>query len=223
MPERSPLVEARDLGFSYGEAPLFRHVNLEIFSGEFIGLIGGNGSGKSTLLKVLLGLESATEGECFLFGKPSSQFRDWGRIGYLSQRATAFNTAFPATVEEVVLSGLSHEIGLLRRPRQDHRQRVREALRLVGMEEKQAQRVGHLSGGQQQRVFIARLLVTRPELIFLDEPTVGIDVKNVHEIYRILHQLNEEQGMAIVLVSHDMDAILQHSQRQLNMEENNIW
>lgn len=212
-----PVIQIRDLGFSYGEKPVFRHLNLNIYANEFVGLIGANGSGKSTLVKLILGLETPTEGKIIRFGKENWESRSRSQIGYISQKAASFNSAFPGTVEEVVMANLWSKIGLLRRPKAVHRQRVKEALELVGMQDYRRQLIGNLSGGQQQRVFLARVLVNEPKLIFLDEPTVGIDAKSEGEIYQLLNMLNQKAGVGIVLVSHDIGAVTVHTERLLCM------
>lgn len=213
----APAIEVRDLGFSYGEEPVFRHLSLQVGRHEFVGLIGANGAGKSTLVRLILGLEKPTEGEVLLFGQKQESFRDWGRIGYVSQKAAAFNSAFPGTVREVVLANLYSKIGLLRRPKKEHHERVEEALCRVGMQDYSKRLIGQLSGGQQQRVFLARVLVNDPELILLDEPTVGIDARSEGELYQLLHKLNEENGMGVLLVSHDIGAVTVHTKRLLCM------
>lgn len=206
MPKQpSLLLEAKGLGFSYGDKPVFQQVNLKLNRGEFAGLIGSNGAGKSTLIKVLLGLLKPTQGEVHKHTTAT--------LGYVSQKATAFNTSFPATVQEVVLANLCKQIGLFRRPRSIHYEQVEEALCAVGMQDHRHRLIGQLSGGQQQRVFLARALVNQPELLFLDEPTVGVDTKSEGEIYQLLHQLNEEKNLALLLISHDIGAVSIHVQR----------
>lgn len=213
----APAIEIRNLGFSYGEKVVFRHLSLSIMPDEFVGLIGANGAGKSTLVKLILGLEKPLEGEVFLFGQPREQFKAWSNIGYVSQKAASFNSSFPGTVEEVVMSNLYSSIGLLRRPKAIHRERVDEALTMVGMQDLKKRMIGQLSGGQQQRVFLARVLVNKPKFLFLDEPTVGVDAKSEGEIYQLLHHLNHKHGLGVLLVSHDIGAVTVHARRLLCM------
>lgn len=170
-------------------------------------IVGPNGSGKSTLLKLILGLLKLQKGDIYLFGQEISKFKDWQKIGYVSQKANSFNTGFPATVFEVVLSGLTKKLGLFTFYKKDHKAKVYEALAAVGMKEFSHRNIGELSGGQQQRVFIARALVSEPKLLILDEPTVGVDAENVQSFYQMLSELNTSNGITLLLVTHDIGTI----------------
>jgi len=202
-----PLIEINHLSFRYGNNQVLNDVYMKVEEGEFFGLVGPNGSGKSTLLKIILGLLQPTSGEVKLFGAPIGRFRDWSKIGYVSQKANSFNRGFPATVEEVVETGLYGRIGLFNRVRKVDRDKVKEALRLVGLEEFAKRNISKLSGGQQQRVFIARAIVSLPRLLILDEPTVGVDTESVHQFYQLMSKLNQELGMTLILVSHDIGMV----------------
>jgi len=202
-----PLIRLDNISYQYEQTKALTDINLTIKEGDFLAIIGPNGSGKSTLLKIILGLLKPTKGEVLLFGKPANQFKEKERIGYVSQKSNAFNTGFPATVEEVVRSGLVKKIGLFHRYPKNVQIEVRQALKSVGMENFAQQNIGDLSGGQQQRVFIARALISNPKVLILDEPTVGVDSKNVRSFYLMLSHLNREHKITIVLVTHDVDAI----------------
>ncbi|MET3574754.1 metal ABC transporter ATP-binding protein [Bhargavaea ullalensis] len=201
------LIELEDVSYRYGDETALDHVSLQVRKGEFWAVIGPNGSGKSTLIKLILGLISPRTGSVRLFGEPAAMFRDKERIGYVSQKSNAFNSAFPATVSEVVRSGLVKKTGMFRRYPADADEQVLKALQAVGMEAYAGRGIGQLSGGQQQRVFIARALISHPELMILDEPTVGIDRKHMESFYDMLGRLNREQGIAILLVTHDVDTV----------------
>ncbi|WP_316572004.1 metal ABC transporter ATP-binding protein [Neobacillus sp. YIM B06451] len=202
-----PVIETRALSYRYEKEKVLEDINLTVPKGAFLGIVGPNGSGKSTLLKLILGLLDPQEGEIRLFGKPIGSFSAWDKIGYVSQKANSFNSGFPATVEEVVSSGLTKKIGLFRFMRGSDREKVQKALESVGMAEFSRKNIGELSGGQQQRVFIARALVSDPELLILDEPTVGVDAKRVDVFYDMLETLNKEQGITLLLVTHDIGTI----------------
>ena len=137
-------------------------IDLEVAAGEFLGLIGPNGSGKSTLVRLALGRLSPDTGGVYLFGEPVEKFRGWHRIGYVSQKANSFNLGFPATVYEVVASGLTGKLGLFRRIGAKERTLIRDTLERLELSEIAGANIGRLSGGQQQRTFIARALVSRP-------------------------------------------------------------
>ncbi len=189
-----------------GERVLDR-VDLQIHRGDFLGVIGPNGAGKTTLLRVLVGLVRPSCGHVRLFGQDVRQFREWHRVGYVPQKAVAFEARFPATVLEVVLSGRAGRVGAGRPFRPEDRAAAEAALRTVGLWEVRDRLVGRLSVGQQQRVFVARALASEPELLLLDEPTVGVDPEGEERFYGLLRRLNREQGTTLVLVSHDVAAV----------------
>nr|WP_106779951.1 ABC transporter ATP-binding protein [Lysinibacillus timonensis] len=203
----NPLIELQNVSFQYEHTKVLNNISFKVNEGDFLAILGPNGSGKSTLLKLILGLEKPISGEIHLFGEPISTFhhREW--IGYVSQKSNAFNSAFPATVEEVVKSGLTKKLGLFKRMPRKVNDLLDEALSAVGMENFKNRNIGQLSGGQQQRVFIARALIAGPKLLILDEPTVGIDHENVQSFYDMLAKLNGEQKKTIILVTHDVDTV----------------
>ncbi|OEF99377.1 hypothetical protein BHF71_01965 [Vulcanibacillus modesticaldus] len=212
------VVEIKNLTFRYDNRIILKDINLTINKGEFFGLIGPNGSGKSTLLKLILGLLKLQQGEIILFGKGRDVCQDWDKIGYVSQKANSFNTGFPATVFEVVSMGLIGQKRLFRRLNREDRERVLEVIRLVGLFDLEKRNIGKLSGGQQQRVFIARALVKKPQLLILDEPTVGIDSESTRKFFYLLEKLNKEMGITIIMVSHDIGILNKYVTRFHHLE-----
>jgi zinc transport system ATP-binding protein len=201
-----PYVELEDVGFRYNEVRVLEAINLTIEPGDFLGIIGPNGSGKTTLLRIMLGLLEPERGTIRLFGHPPASFRQWGRLGYVPQKAT-LDPALPATVDEVVATGLVPTLGLFGRIGAPQRNRIREVLGHVGMQAHATARIGALSTGQQQRVLIARALVSNPELLILDEPTGGVDPEAQTSFYALLHHLNRERDVTLILVSHDIGVV----------------
>ncbi|MGG1400525.1 metal ABC transporter ATP-binding protein [Bacillus salipaludis] len=201
------IIEIKHLFYRYEKDTVLEDINLSVPDGSFLAIVGPNGSGKSTLLKLILGLLKPQKGDIYLFNQELSKFKDWQKIGYVSQKANSFNTGFPATVFEVVSSGLTKKIGMFRFFKKEHSQRVMEALEAVGMDKFSKRNIGELSGGQQQRVFIARALVSEPKLLILDEPTVGVDAQNVNSFYQMLGNLNTKRGITLLLVTHDIGTI----------------
>ncbi|MFX3623810.1 MAG: metal ABC transporter ATP-binding protein [Ectobacillus sp.] len=201
------VVEIHHLSFRYEAQNVLEDIHLTIPKGAFLGLVGPNGSGKSTLLKCLLGILKPKEGTIRLFGTDIRKFKDWNKIGYVSQKANSFNSGFPATVFEVVAMGLVSKLGMFRFLKKADKERVYKAIADVGMSEFIHRNIGELSGGQQQRVFIARALVSEPELLILDEPTVGVDAAHVQSFYHMLEVLNKKLGITLLLVTHDIGAI----------------
>jgi len=198
------VVNVTNLDFSYDRNKVLNNVNIQINKGEYVGLLGSNGSAKSTLIKLILGLLKPDKGKVELFGTNINKFSGWSRIGYLSQQIRNFNFTFPATVEEIVAAGLYSEIGFLNRNTPEIKRRIEEALKKVNMQDYKHRLIGNLSGGQQQRVFISRILVNNPEIIFMDEPLVGIDSESQDIFYLLMEELNKKFGITIVIVSHDV-------------------
>lgn len=212
------ILEVKNLSFSYPDKSILHRLSFSVEKNDFLCIVGTNGTGKSTLLKLILNRLTPTEGEVRLFGMNSQKFRDYKKIAYVSQKATDFNADFPATVEEIVSLGLYSRRGLFKLPQKEDKEKVKNALERVGMYDYRTRLIGRLSGGQQQRVFIAKALVSEPEMIFLDEPTVGIDVKAVDSICCLLGELNGS-GLTIVMVTHDISSILYHSNKVLVLSE----
>lgn len=183
---KKEIINIKDLSFAYQSEVILHEVSLVVKKGDFLGLIGPNGSGKTTLLKIILGLLQPTSGTVKLLSK---------KIGYVAQKAGFNPTGFPVTVEEVIsMAGANDE-------------EIERVLEMVDITSKKKRLLSELSGGQQQRVFIARALLHKPELLILDEPTVGIDSETQNKFYDLLRKLNKENGLTLILVSHDLDTI----------------
>ncbi len=209
MPES--IIRLENINFAYDSKVVLKNVNLEINRGTFMGLVGPNGGGKTTIIKILLGLIEPDSGKVFINNQPINKFKDWNKIGFVSQKANTFNKGFPATVFEVVSMGLTAKLGYLKFLNKKAKQQVLHAINQVGMSEYAYRNIGDLSGGQQQRVFIARALVSEPDILILDEPTVGIDFKNVERFYELLHKLNTEQNITMLLITHDTGAMTNYA------------
>lgn len=207
MSSNYSIIEIKDLSYRYEKESVLQDINLSVTKGSFVALIGPNGSGKSTLLKLILGLLKLQSGEINLFGEKIIQFKNWEWIGFVSQKANSFNSGFPATVQEVVASGLTKKLGLFSRMKSKDMEKVRETIESVGLSKFINRNIGELSGGQQQRVFIARALISEPKLLILDEPTVGVDAQNIQEFYKLLEKLNKKLGITLLLVTHDMETV----------------
>ncbi len=201
------IIEAKDINFSYEGRNVLDNASVSINHGDFMAIIGPNGSGKSTLMKICTGLMKPSSGSVLLFGTELSKFKNWEKLGYIPQKATSFNQDFPATVEEVVKTNLYSRIGLMGRIKKEHMEKVYEVLDLVGMRSFKDRLVGKLSGGQQQRVFIAKALVSNPEILFMDEPTTGIDANSEKDFYSIMSSLNKDKNITLVMVTHDISAV----------------
>ncbi|WP_435747132.1 metal ABC transporter ATP-binding protein [Nocardioides sp. SYSU DS0663] len=196
------VVELRDGAVAIAGRPVLRHVDLTVHSGEFLTVLGPNGSGKSTLVRALTGLRPLARGTLSLFGTPFESFREWHRLGFVPQRASAAG-GVPASVSEVVASGRLTRRRLLRPASRADRAAVASALEIVGLADRARDSVATLSGGQQQRVLIARALAGEPDLLLLDEPTAGVDLPNQEALADALATLSRS-GSTIVLVTHEL-------------------
>lgn len=215
-------IEARGLRFSYRGDPVLRQVDFTVRAGDFVAVIGANGAGKSTLLRLLLGEIAPDAGEIFLFDRPVERFRDWPRIGYVPQGGAGLAEGFPATAAEVAGMGLYRSIGPLRLPGREHRRRAREALAAVGMEDCADCLISRLSGGQMQRVLIARALAGNSDLLLLDEPVSGVDGDATLALYELLRRLRAEQGLTVVMVTHDVARAALYATRTLCLEQGSV-
>ncbi|MGM8365919.1 metal ABC transporter ATP-binding protein [Virgibacillus sp. W0181] len=204
------VISLKDIHFSYGQKEVLNNINLSIKPGAFMGMVGPNGGGKTTLIKIILGLLKPDSGSISILNEPIDSFKNWNRIGFVSQKASSFNKGFPATVYEVVSMGLTAKVGYFKFFSKKDKEKVMEALQLVDMQDYAHHNIGQLSGGQQQRVFIARSLVADPELLILDEPTVGVDYDNVRRFYELLYRLNKEKNLSLLLVTHDTGAMTKY-------------
>ncbi len=196
-----------DVSFRYNGELVLEGVSVDVKQGDFLGIIGPNGSGKTTLLRIILGLLKPQSGVVYLFGQKRSQFRQWEKVGYVPQRPEYRTLRFPVTVEEIVGMGRVGRSSFFFGLGQEDKQAIDEALQDVGMGEHRHRLINQLSGGQQQRVFIARALASKPSLLILDEPTVGVDVEMQGRFYELLRNLNLQRNLTILLVSHDVDVV----------------
>ena len=216
---KNKVLEVKDLSFSYPDKSILHRLSFDVDAGDFMCIVGTNGTGKSTLLKLILNQLSPLEGEIKLLGTNSEKYKDFASIAYVSQKATNIKRDFPDTVEEVVSLGLYSKKGLFKRNTKEDKKLIDSALERVGMLDYKHRQIGYLSGGQQQRVFIAKALISDPRIIFLDEPTTGIDIRAVDSICCLLGDLNKNSGITIVMVTHDISSIIYHSNKILVLSE----
>ena len=202
----TPVFELRNLDYYFDNKHVLENINIKINKGEFLAIVGPNGAGKSTLLKVILGLLPIQKGEIIVEGKPFKGNKSSLKISYVSQKASAFNAGFPASVKEVVLSGLTKTKKIFQRFNKSDFQKVKKVLERLNISHLINKNMAELSGGQQQRVLIARALISNPSVLVLDEPTNGIDAKHVSEFYDTLDKL-KKQGITIILVTHDIGVV----------------
>lgn len=207
------IISAKSVDFAYEDEVILKDVNCEINSGDYIGIIGGNGVGKSTLIKLFLGELKPTSGEIKT---------DYKNIGYIPQNAGQIAKDFPATVSEIVATGLYRKIGMFKFLTKSDKEKINEVLSLVGMADFKNRLIGKLSGGQQQRVALAKMLISEPEIIFLDEPQSGIDKATEKLLYDLLKRQNEEKHLTILMITHDITGIEKSVNRVFFLENTHL-
>lgn len=216
------IVEFNKVYFGYASEYILKNISFSVNEGDFVSIIGSNGAGKSTILKLILGELNQNKGAIKIFGENIKKFNRWNNIGYLEQNAYYKILNFPATVYETVMSNMFYDIGLFKFPNKNHRAKVIESLKLLGMEKYSNRTISKLSGGQIQRVFLARTLVANPKILILDEPTNGVDRETVDIIYNILSDLNKNKNISIIMVTHDIDMVSKISSKIFCFEEGNL-
>ncbi len=204
------LLECRNASLGYEGRAIVENLNFSVREGDYLCIVGENGSGKSTLLKSLLGLLRPVAGEI------ECGVQKGGRIGYLPQQTLA-QRDFPATVNEVVLSGFDNANGLRFFHTAAEKSRAMMNMGKLGILELQKKCYRELSGGQQQRVLLARALCAAEKLLILDEPTSNLDAATAQDLYKTLRYLNEKENMAVVMVTHDMPAVLREAKHILHV------
>ncbi len=212
---KEKILEVKNLSFSYKEQKVLSNISFDIYKGDYFGILGPNGSGKTTLLKLCLGLISSKEGSINIFGQDIQSSTKKNKISYISQKSNSFNLSFPATVNELIYSSL-RSIGY---DSKSSKKMASDAIDTVGIGNIANKRIGNLSGGQQQKAFIAKAISSKPEMIFLDEPTVGIDYGSEGFFYEAMHKLNLS-GVSICMISHDISAITSYANRVACIGEN---
>jgi zinc transport system ATP-binding protein len=206
----SPLLLVENISFRYNGLQVLKDVSFAVFPGDFLALIGPNGSGKTTLIRIILGILKPAQGRVVFMGEEMSRFSQWERIGYVPQKATHKDPHFPASVREVVAMGLLSRKRFPRFLNRRDEASIDRALERVDLKGLKDRRIGELSGGQQQRAFIARAIVNGPKVLFLDEPTAGVDAETQGRFYDMLAVLNQKEGLTIVLITHDIGVITKH-------------
>lgn len=210
------ILEIKNLSVNYGKTEVLKDISFNIFEGDYIGVVGPNGAGKSTLIKTLLDLVKAYEGEV-IYNIPKNL------IGYLPQITEANHKMFPASVFEVVSTGLLLKKKFPKILNKEDKIRVEESLNNLNITDLRHKKIGDLSGGQQQRVLLARALVSNPKLLILDEPTSALDPKIRNEFYELLKELNEKLKVTIILISHDMGTIGKYASKLVYLDKTLVF
>ena len=219
----SSILSVSNLSFSYGPLEVLHEVTFSVEKGDYIALAGPNGAGKTTLIKNILGLTDKFSGRVELFGQNLPEFKHWNRVGYLPQRINLFNPLFPATAKEVVGLGLLSGKQFPKQFKPKDVELIYQTMDLMGIRNLGNKLVGELSGGQQQRVFLARALVSSPDLLILDEPGTALDPESRVSFFELMRKLNRERELAIILITHDTGQIGEHAKKLLYLEKRIIF
>lgn len=214
------IIKLERVSFAYNNNLVLKNINFSISAGDFVALIGNNGSGKTTLIKLILNLLKSDTGQITILGKDNKKI-DYSKISYIPQTGINMFNNFAATIEEFVLSNLYKKIGYFRFAKKEHKKQVDDALSIVNMLDIKHKTINELSGGQKQKMLIARALINDPDIIFLDEPTSGIDVESKKEIYSLLNQLNKK-GKTIFMITHDISSVINYINRVFCIEYTNL-
>lgn len=210
------LMTINNLTIKYGKSEILSDVSFEIVKGDYVGIVGPNGAGKTTLIKSLLKLISPDMGSIELNISRTS-------IGYLPQLHTTNHKAFPASVEEIILTGLLSGKSFPKKYNKADYEKVKIIMEKLNILTLKNKKIGNLSGGQQQRVLLARALVKDPEILILDEPTSALDPKIRSDFYELLTQLNENENITILLITHDVATIGKYTKKMLYLDRKLVF
>ena len=215
----TPILRIQDLFVKRSGIEVLSNVNLEIQRGEFVGIVGPNGSGKSTLILTILGILKARSGMIQVYGKKPMARENIGKIGWVSQAAANISSNIHISVRELISLGVCNVRNMFQRKTKYERQKIEEAIEMVGLQDQASANLNKLSGGQKQRAAIGRALASDAEFILLDEPLVGIDRQARNEFLKLLDTFCHENQKTILMVSHDLSAIRQTAHRMVYLEE----
>ena len=202
------IIKCENLCMSYENKTVLSELSFNVERGDFLSIVGENGSGKSTLIRGILGLKKYKGVLELNVGR--------NQIGYLPQQ-TALAEDFPVTAGEIVLCGCLNDMGLFPFYKKKHRETAIDALKKMRVLELEKRRFCELSGGQKQRVLIARAICAAKELLLLDEPATGLDLAVRNELYELISSLNKNDGLTVVMISHDMEGVLANSDKILHV------
>lgn len=200
-------IEIKNLKFGYNENLILKGVNLDLDQGDFAVISGENGSGKSTLIKLILGELKKDHGSIKLFGIDMEDFKNFDKIGYVPQVNEAIKIAFPVSAREYVGLNLYKEFSIFNTITKKSQSKIENTFSTLKIKDLIDRPVNTLSGGQAQRVMIARAMVNNPDILILDEPTVGIDQKSKEDFLDLIVHLNTHHGISILMITHEMEIL----------------
>lgn len=200
-------IEIKNLRFGYNENLILKDINLSLDEGDFAIISGENGSGKSTLIKLILGELKKDRGSIKVFGIDMEDFKNFEKIGYVPQVNEAIRVAFPVSAREYVGLNLYKEFSIFNTIGKKSKSKVEDTFATLKIKNLIDRPFNKLSGGQAQRVMIARAMVNNPDILILDEPTVGIDQKSKEDFLDLLVHLNTHHNISILMITHEMEIL----------------
>ena len=218
---KSPLLLVEDVSVRRNKTDVIKDVNLKIYQGEFVGIVGPNGGGKSTLIQTILGVLKHHSGRILLSEHEPLSQGVFGKVAWVSQAAANLPKNVRLTVRELVSLGVLNHKNWWKRSL-PFSSKVEDAIKMVGLSHLAHRDVNQLSGGERQRAVIARALASEADLLLLDEPLVGMDRASRSSLLKLLDSFCHEQNKTIVMISHDIGAMLQTAHRLVYLEET-IW
>ena len=213
------LIEIKNLKFGYNENLILKDINLDLEEGDFALISGENGSGKSTLIKLILGELKKDKGSIKIFGIDMEDFKNFDKIGYVPQVNESIKVAFPISCREYVGLNLYKEFSLINTIKKSSKSKVENTFSTLNIKKLIDKPFNKLSGGQAQRVMIARAMVNNPDILILDEPTVGIDSQSKEEFLDLLVHLNTHHKISILMISHEMDMVSDYANKIFKLRE----
>ncbi len=208
------VLEVKNLEVALNGKEILKDINLDIFEREIVAIVGPNGGGKTTLLKTCLGFIKPKKGYVRLLGKNPKEAVRIGKVGYLPQKPVLPTKTYLSALD-VVLFGFIHS----KLSKKEKIKKALDILKIVGMEKHAYRHYSDLSGGQQQRVSIGRVIAQEPKIIFLDEPSTGIDVVAQESFYDFLKKIRDEKGISIVMVTHDVGTVAEFVDKVIGLNK----
>ena len=200
-----------NLAVGYDGKAILQNLNFEINAGDYLCIVGENGSGKSTLMKTILGLQPPVSGKI-----TAGDGLKKTEIGYLPQQ-TSSQRDFPASVKEIVLSGCQGRCGMRPFYTKEEKRLAADTMEKMQISEYAKRCYKELSGGQQQRVLLARALCATRKILLMDEPVSALDPKATAEMYALIEKLNREDGITVIMISHDVQAAVHYASHILHI------
>lgn len=211
------ILKCENVSLSYDGKTVAENIDFSVEAGDYLCILGENGSGKTTLINALLGLKKPVSGK-ITYGEGVKA----ENIGYLAQKQSS-NVDFPASVKEVVRTGFLGKRGFRPYYSKAERERAGELMEKLGISEFSGRAFSDLSGGQQKRVLLARALCSADDLLILDEPTAALDPIVTEELYAMTKKLNAEEGISVIMVSHDVAAAMKYASRILHIKHEQLF